>query len=363
MISNQVLQHTVDGLKNISKLEFCVLDANANKLAATAGYQTEEKERVQEFISGTEENQVVGLNRFLKVYDEQRTHYILSVSGTGQASDTIGRLGAFQLQSMLVAYKEKFDKDNFIKNLLMDNLLMVDVFAKAKKLHIDVEIPRAVYLIETEQENDSAVTDKLKIVFPDKTKDFITTVNERSVAVVKALETKDDYDVLDKTAQAILHSFSQTNPTIRIAYGTIVSDLRDVSRSFKEARMALEVGKIFYEEKKIAAYNTLGIGRLIYQLPIPLCEMYIKEIFRDKTPDDFDEETLITIDKFFENSLNVSETSRKLFIHRNTLVYRLEKLKKMTGLDLHNFDDAITFKIALMVVKYMKYMETRDSHL
>ena len=124
--------------------------------------------------------------------------------------------------------------------------------------------------------------------------------------------------------------------------------------------MALEVGKIFYVDKNVIAYSNLGIGRLIYQLPLPLCKMFIKEIFMNTSPDEFDEETLTTINKCFENNLNVSETSRQLYIHRNTLVYRLDKLQRSTGLDLRVFDDAITFKIALMVVKYMKYMESVD---
>ena len=130
----------------------------------------------------------------------------------------------------------------------------------------------------------------------------------------------------------------------------------------QEANMALDVGKIFYSDKNVVAYNRLGIGRLIYQLPLPLCQMFIREIFDGKSPDDLDDETLSTINKFFDNSLNVSETSRQLYIHRNTLVYRLDKLQKTTGLDLRVFDDAITFKIALMVVKYMKYMESKDTY-
>ena len=145
-----------------------------------------------------------------------------------------------------------------------------------------------------------------------------------------------------------------------VAYGTVVGELKEVSRSYKEARMALNVGKIFFAERQIIAYSSLGIGRLIYQLPVPLCKMFIKEVFEGKSPDDFDEETLSTINKFFENSLNVSETSRQLYIHRNTLVYRLDKLQKQTGLDLRVFEDAITLKIALMVVKYMSYMELQD---
>jgi carbohydrate diacid regulator len=147
---------------------------------------------------------------------------------------------------------------------------------------------------------------------------------------------------------------------IKIAYGSIASEIKEVSRSYKEARMAADVGRIFFEEKEVIAYSGLGIGRLIYQLPIPLCRLFIKEIFDGRDIDDFDDEILPTIDKFFENSLNVSETSRQLFIHRNTLVYRLDKIQKSTGLDLRVFDDAITFKIALMVVKYMKYMKKNE---
>jgi carbohydrate diacid regulator len=147
---------------------------------------------------------------------------------------------------------------------------------------------------------------------------------------------------------------------IHVAYGNPVNEIKEVSRSYKEARMALDVGRIFFEEQDIIAYSQLGIGRLIYQLPIPLCKMFIQEIFDGRNPEEFDEETLTTIQKFFENSLNVSETSRQLFIHRNTLVYRLDKLQKSTNLDLRIFEDAITFKIALMVVEYMKYMETQN---
>ena len=166
---------------------------------------------------------------------------------------------------------------------------------------------------------------------------------------------------MDKTAHEILDLLkAEGEENVRIAYGTIVNDIKEVSKSYKEAKLALDVGKIFFDEKEVIAYSALGIGRPIYQLPIPLCKMFIREIFEGKSPDEFDEETFTTINKFFENSLNVSETSRQLYIHRNTLVYRLDKLQKSTGLDLRVFEDAITFKIALMVVKYMKYMETLE---
>ena len=241
------------------------------------------------------------------------------------------------------------------------NLLLVDIYNRAKKLHIDVEARRVVFILETGQGKDYNALENVKSVFHGKSGDFITAVDEKSIIIVKEAAPGDGYEQMQKIAEHILDAVGR-NPdgSTHIAYGTIVKELKEVSRSYKEARMALDVGKIFFDEKEVIAYSSLGIGRLIYQLPIPLCKMFIKEIFENKSPDDFDEETLTTINKFFENSLNVSETSRQLYIHRNTLVYRLDKLQKSTGLDLRVFEDAITFKIALMVVRYMKYMETLE---
>ena len=274
----------------------------------------------------------------------------------------VGKLAAFQIQSLIVAYKERFDKDSFIKNLLLDNLLLVDIYNRAKKLHIEADVRRVVMILELQQEKEHSSIESVKSLFGSKSKDFITAVDEKSVIIVKELEEGEGYEEMDKLAQTILDTlgFGRESGT-HIAYGTIVNELKEVSRSYKEAKMALDVGKIFYSDKNIVAYNNLGIGRLIYQLPVSLCRMFIKEIFDGKSPDDLDDETLVTINKFFENNLNVSETSRQLYIHRNTLVYRLDKLQKSTGLDLRVFEDAITFKIALMVVKYMNYIETLDN--
>lgn len=273
----------------------------------------------------------------------------------------IGKMAAFQIENLLIAYKERFDKDNFIKNLLLDNLLLVDIYNRAKKLHIDVDARRVVFILETDQSKDYNLLECIKNMFHGKSGDFITAVDEKNIIIVKELEELDGYEEMNRLAASILDTIGRTSDgSTHIAYGTIVKELKEVSRSYKEARTALDVGKIFFSDRDVFAYSALGIGRLIYQLPIPLCKMFIKEIFADKSPDDFDEETLVTINKFFENSLNVSETSRQLYIHRNTLVYRLDKLQKSTGLDLRVFEDAITFKIALMVVRYMQYMETLD---
>ena len=361
MISNQILQNTIDGLKGITRIDLCIIDVEGKVLAATFPDAEKYVEPAQAFVESPADSQVVNGCQFFKVFDEHQLEYILLANGDSDDVYMVGKIASFQIQNLLVAYKERFDKDNFIKNLLLDNLLLVDIYNRAKKLHIETEVRRVVFIVETNREKDGNELEKIRSLFGGKSKDFVTAVDEKNIIVVKEVADNEGYEELGKTAEVIVNLFRPDADTdVHVAYGTIVNEIKEVSRSYKEAKMALDVGKIFYSDKNVVAYNRLGIGRLIYQLPIPLCKMFIKEIFDGKSPDEFDEETLTTINKFFENSLNVSETSRQLYIHRNTLVYRLDKLQKSTGLDLRVFEDAITFKIALMVVKYMKYMENSD---
>ncbi len=361
MISNQILQNTVDGIKGITKNELCVMDTEGNVLASTSDELSRFVEEGKNFVQSPADSQTMNGFQFFKIYDETQLEYVVVIQGDSEEVYTIGKILVFQIQSLLVAYKERYDKDNFIKNLLLDNLLMVDIFNRAKKLHIEMNARRVAFIIETNKEKDSGALETVRSMFASHTKDFITAVDEKNIILVKEISQKEKLEDLEKTAEVIVDMLNtEAMSRVHVAFGTIVKDLKEVSRSYKEAKMALDVGKIFYSDKKVIAYSNLGIGRLIYQLPMPLCKMFIKEIFSEKTPDQFDEETLSTINKFFENNLNVSETSRQLYIHRNTLVYRLDKLQKSTGLDLRVFDDAITFKIALMVVKYMNYLETMD---
>ena len=361
MISNQILQNTIEGLKGITRIDICVMDTEGKTLASTINNAEDYENAVLAFVESPADSQVVQGFQFFKVFDEHQLEYVILVKGDSDDVYMVGKIAAFQIQNLLVAYKERFDKDNFIKNLLLDNLLLVDIYNRAKKLHIDTEVRRVVFLIETKNEKDGNALETVRGLFSGKTKDFITAVDEKNIILVKELKQNETYEDLSKTAKVILDMLNTEAMTnAHVSYGTIVNEIKDVSRSYKEAKMALDVGKIFYSNRNVVAYNNLGIGRLIYQLPMPLCKMFIREIFEGKSPDEFDEETLTTINKFFENSLNVSETSRQLYIHRNTLVYRLDKLQKSTNLDLRVFEDAITFKIALMVVKYMKYMESLD---
>lgn len=361
MISNQILQNTIEGLKGITRIDFCVMDTDGKSLASTFSEQENYVEEVISFVESPTDSQVVQGYQFFKIFDEHQLEYILLVNGGSDDVYMVGKIAAFQIQNLLVAYKERFDKDNFIKNLLLDNLLLVDIYNRAKKLHIDTEVRRVIFIIETKHEKDTNALDNVRNLLGNRTRDFVTAVDEKNIIVVKELEPNDGHTELEKIAENMYTLLKEDGEEdVLIAYGTVVNDIKEVSKSYKEAKLALDVGKIFFSERSVIAYSALGIGRLIYQLPIPLCKMFIREIFEGKSPDDFDEETLTTINKFFENNLNVSETSRQLYIHRNTLVYRLDKLQKSTGLDLRVFEDAITFKIALMVVKYMKYMESLE---
>lgn len=361
MISNQILQNTIDGLKGITRIDLCVMDTDGKSLASTFAEQENYEASVLSFVDSPADSQVIQGYQFFKIFDEHQLEYILLANGGSDDVYMVGKIAAFQIQNLLIAYKERFDKDNFIKNLLLDNLLLVDIYNRAKKLHIDTEVRRVIFIVETAHEKDSSMVDHVRSLLGNKSKDFVTAVDEKDIIIVKELSSSDGHAELEKMAESILELLQgEGEEDIRIAYGTIVGDIKEVSKSYKEAKLALDVGKIFFDDRKVIAYSTLGIGRLIYQLPIPLCKMFIREIFEGKSPDEFDEETLTTINKFFENSLNVSETSRQLYIHRNTLVYRLDKLQKSTGLDFRVFEDAITFKIALMVVKYMKYMESLE---
>lgn len=361
MIANQIIQTSIDELRNITKVDLCVMDLEGIVLASTFNTEEIQPQEVHAFAESVADSQVIKKYQFFKVYDERQLENILVAKGDSDDSYMIGKVAVSQLQNLIIAYKERYDKNNFIQNLILDNLLLVDIYNRAKKLRIPIEARRIVYMIETKYEKDSNAMETLKSMFSNRNGDFVTAVDEKGIILVKELKEGDNQEVIDSIANTLVDMLNTEAMTqARVSYGTVVNEIKEISKSYKEAKMALDVGKIFYSEKTVVGYSSLGIGRLIYQLPMPLCEMFMNEVFQDTSPDSFDEETLMTINKFFENNLNVSETSRQLYVHRNTLVYRLEKLQKSTGLDIRVFDDALTFKIALMVVNYMKYMKNSD---
>ena len=360
MITAQVIQSCLDDLKTITKVDLAVVDVEGVMVAKNSDRFEQNVEFVTEFAASPAGSQVLQGCQYLKIYDEEDPVYVL-LCGDSSEEYMIGKIAVSNIQNLITAYKERFDRNNFFQNLILDNLLLVDIYNRAKKLHIEIQKPRVVLLLEIPAGKENYAMEFLKSMFSAQSGDYVTAVDEKTLIVIKQVEAKDSYaEVVEvaETTVAMMNTEAMIN--VRVAYGTIVEELKDVSKSYKEAKMALDVGKIFYAEKTVTAYSTLGIGRLIYQLPINLCEMFIEEIFGGKVPEELDEETLTTINTFLENNLNVSETSRQLYVHRNTLLYRLEKLEKYTGLDIRIFDDALTLKIALMVVRYMRYLESMD---
>ncbi len=284
-----------------------------------------------------------------------KIEYIIFVKGDDTLARNYVDILNVSFSSIKTLYDDKHDKLNFIKNFLLDNILPGDILAKAAELHIPIEAKRVVFLIQTEKISDFSVLELIEGMFPNKQNDFIVSIDENNVALVKELKSDCSLSELQETAKGICHNINtEVMAKAVVGIGTIVSNVKEIARSYKEARVALEVGKVFDDEKFILSYEDLGIGRLIYQLPTTLCELFLTEVFKKGSIDELDQEIIFTIQKFFENNLNVSETSRQLYVHRNTLVYRLDKIQKITGLDLRVFDQAIIFKVAMMVNKYLQ---------
>ncbi|MCL2421459.1 MAG: helix-turn-helix domain-containing protein [Defluviitaleaceae bacterium] len=360
MLSNQILQSTVEGLSGITRRGIRVVERDGRPIVGE--YMDEDgfdpAHAVEAFVYSLAETQMLQGFQYFKVFDNGIAEYVVILKGDDEDTYQIGRMAAFHIQTLLVAYKERFDRDNFIKNLLMDNLLLVDIYNRAKKLQVENDVRRVVYLIELDMDKDMTALEVVRNIFPAKQKDFVTAIDEKHIVLVKELRDKERTEDIERYAHTISDTLAaEAMSSGQVAIGTAVTDLKHVSASFKEAKMALEVGKIFETDKNVINYESLGIGRLIYQLPLSICRMFLGEVLQGSSVDSFDDETLATVNKFFENHLNVSETSRQLYIHRNTLVYRLDKLQKQTGLDLRNFEDAIIFKITLMVSKYLNYKE------
>lgn len=359
MITNQILLKSISGLQAITKVGISLYDPQGNQVVSVDGPEADER-IVRDFAGSQADSQESGGIYFLKVTEDDETKYVLACDASKDDTYQTARICVAQLTDLMDAYRERDDKGNFYQNLILDNLLLVDIYNRAKKLKIEVSVPRCVYLVSFKKDNDSIVKDLLKGLFAPQGGDVITSVDENTLILIKCLKEDQSDEELESVARTIVSSLNtEAMLSAKVSYGTVVSELKDVSKSYKEAKMAMDVGSIFYAEQEVAAYTSLGIGRLIYQLPIPLCQMFLQEVFDGGILEDLDEESRGTIKMFFENNLNVSETSRHLFIHRNTLVYRIEKLQKITGLDLRNFDDAVTFKIALMVENYLKRMEDK----
>ncbi|MCR5503694.1 MAG: helix-turn-helix domain-containing protein [Lachnospiraceae bacterium] len=355
MLSSQILKTRVEELHSLTKVGLYVCDPDGRLLSSSAGDgimpDNVGSDAVRSFAASPADSQTIGKVTLLKILDSDGDLiYVLLTEGESQTSYMVARIAAGELKLLNETSREKNDRNLFYQSLLLDNLLQVDILNRARKLRIENQKPRVVYVVDTRTEDDSTVTETLRGMFNVRTGDYVTAVDETTVILIRALSEETSDTDLSLTAQMIVDTIaSEAMVDVRVGYGTVAHELREVSKSYKEAMMAIDVGKIFYASRKVNSYTSLGIGRLIYQIPQSQCEVFLNEVFRDLDPSTIDEEIVTTVYKFFENSLNVSETARQLFIHRNTLGYRIEKLKSLTGLDVRNFDDALTFVIAMMV--------------
>ena len=354
-MSNRLFQGIIHQMKDAIDRTIGVVDASGTIICCSDLMRIGETGVVDmKEVLANGEIKVIGGKTFLAISAQNHPDSAIFVDGNDENAKNYAKLISISLGGIKQYYDVKFDRSNFIKNVILDNILQGDIYLKTRELGFNNEVSRCVLLIRTAERSEVSVSETVQNLFPDKNKDFVININETDIALVKEVRQGNEIKDLEKLARSIvdsLHTEFYINSIIGI--GTIVTGIKELPRSFKESQIALEVGKVFDTEKTIVTYENLGIARLIYQLPTTLCEMFLKEIFKKGSISGLDHETLFTIQKFFENNLNVSETSRKLFVHRNTLVYRLEKIKKLTGLDLREFDDAIVFKVALMVKKYL----------
>lgn len=358
MLSNHKLQVTLEEIKEISRVDMALYSDKGKLLASTYGKEQDMEGVVRHFAESMAESQMLSGRHFFKILIDNELEYILLACAGSEESYMIGRLAVCQIRNVACAYREQSDRNSFIQNVLLANMLVVDMYNKAKKLHIEAA-QRVVFVIEVSGKKDSVVLETVKNLFVTASRDFVTEVDEKSVVLVKDVrDMESDKELAELAKMMVDNLHAEAMVKVRVGYGNRVDLLPDIARSYQEAKMALEVGRIFYMENDTVSYGNLGIGRLIYQLPASLCEMFLGEVFGEKIPDVFDEETMITINKFFENNLNISETARQLYVHRNTLVYRLERIEKLLGLDIRTFEDAMLFKIALMVISHMNYQKS-----
>ena len=350
------LQKCMEDWKQISGLDFCLLSEDNSVFVATGERRIPSAGKLENFRNGDALCTANASCCLYKVMDRDELLYILIVWGSGESTSTIGELAVCQIRSLIEAYSEKNDKNAFMQKLLLGSYSEVETFNRAKKLHISSSCQRAVFLVETRQAGDEHALTMIRNIFSARTHDFITSVDDKGIIIVRELVSTETYENLEATAHMLVDMLGAEAMTQAwVAYSNVANGLRDLANAYKEARMALEIGKIFYSERNVFGYRKLGIGRLIYQLPEEVCEMFIEEIFDGESLEVIDGETLNIIRTFFENNLNLSETSRQLYVHRNTLVYRFEKIQKRFGLDLRSFEDALTFKIAMLVSGYLRY--------
>ena len=360
-MSNRLFQTVIHQMKAVVGRTIGAIDENGIIVACSEFSKIgESRQRIKEELSFSRDFIISDGYTYKFISSADKNDSIVFVEGEDKEAEKVANILAISLGNIKSLYDEKYDKVSFIKNIILDNILPNDIYIKSNELHMGNDECRAVIVVKFQGVTEVAPYEIIQNIVTDKTKNYIINISEQDIVIVKEVSEGCTTEELEEDARSILHhAQSEYAAKLLIGISSIVEKLKDLAKAYKEARIALEVGKVFDIERPIMSYENLGIGRLIYQLPTTLCEIFLQEVFKKGSLESLDRETLMTVQSFFENNLNVSETSRKLFVHRNTLVYRLEKIRKLTGLDLREFDHAVTFKVALMVKKYLTSKPTK----
>ena len=360
-MSNRLFQTVVHQMKDVVGRTIGIIDDNGIIIASsTLGRVGESKQRIREELSYSSDAMVIDGYTYRFINASGKNEYIAFVEGDDMHAEKMCHLLSIAFGNIKTLYDEKYDKVSFIKNIILDNILPSDVYIKSNELHLTNEGKRAVLVIKFLGSVNEQPYELIQSAIGESKTDYVIGISEQDIVIVRELEKNAENEDLEAFAESIIaKTTAECGAHLLIGISSIVENLKDLAKAYKEARISLEVGKVFDIEKPVMSYENLGIGRLIYQLPTTLCEIFLNEVFKKGSLESLDRETLMTVQSFCENNLNVSETSRKLFVHRNTLVYRLEKIRKLTGLDLREFDHAVTFRVALMVKKYLTSKPTK----
>ena len=354
-MSNRLYQTVLHQMKDVIGRTIGIIDENGIIIACSELSKIgESKQRIREELAYSSGAVIYEGYTYRYINASDKNESICFVEGGDSHADSMAELLAIFIGNMKSLYDEKYDKGSFIKSILLDNILPSDIYIKSNELHFSNDEHRIVFVIKFQSNGTTPPYEIVQEIIGNNDKDYVINISEQDVVIVREVEPDIDSKDVEDYARGIIDSVATKHGLkAMVGISSVVDNLKDLARAYKEARIAFEVGKVFDIEKPVISYENLGIGRLIYQLPTTLCEMFLSEVFKKGSLESLDRETLMTVQSFFENNLNVSETSRKLFVHRNTLVYRLEKIRKLSGLDLREFDHAVTFKVALMVKKYL----------
>lgn len=263
------------------------------------------------------------------------------------AEDLLQLAGAL-ISNMAVGGSRTETSFDVYRRTLLGELTGAELDALSHEYQLPRDLERCVMVFHMVQTDRERAYDLLEEITPLEDRDVLIDMDRHTVALIKDVEEVISSDELIQYGQALQETLmSETAHQITVGIGRTCHTVEELRESYSEARKAIEVGRQFQPEASIFAYSRLILERFLMEMPPDVNAAYHSMLFNRRNQRLFNEEMLYTIDMFFKKDLNLSDTARQLYIHRNTLVYRLDKVQRQTGLDLRSFEDAVTFKILM----------------